>query len=207
MKRIFLFAFFFLSACSLPNSTESPGQFPAISPQDAADVIFHDSIVLTMDSELSRAQAVALRGDRIIAVGNDREVMAWQGDQTRLIDLGGRTLMPGFVDAHTHLLNDAGSFGMDLDSVQQLALENGITTIGSMYTTQEFLNEMRNYNAENKLPDPHQSLFDLQHQLRRYCWHLVEKHPSHTRTRRDIAHRRREDVCGWRLMQTPGAQL
>lgn len=151
MKRILLFAFFFLSACSLPNSTESPGQFPAISPQDAADVIFHDGIVLTMDSELSRAQAVALRGGRIIAVGNDREVMAWQGDQTRLIDLGGRTLMPGFVDAHTHLLNDAGSFGMDLDSVQQLALENGITTIGSMYTTQEFLNEMRNYNAENKL--------------------------------------------------------
>jgi predicted amidohydrolase YtcJ len=104
-----------------------------------------------MDNDLSVTQALAVKGDQIVAVGSDEDVMTWNGAQTQLIALDGRTVMPGFVDAHTHLLNDAGSFGMDLDGVQQLALENGITTIGSMFTSQDFLNEMRDYDAENKL--------------------------------------------------------
>lgn len=151
MKRIFLFALFLLSACNLPGSAAPTTTPPTVQPEEAADVIFHNGIVLTMDEGLSTAQAIAIRRDKILAVGSNEVIMALRGDHTLPVDLGGRTLMPGFVDAHTHLLNDAGSFGMDLDSVQQLALENGITTIGSMYTTQEFLNEMRNYSAEDKL--------------------------------------------------------
>jgi len=172
MKRILLAVLLlFLSACSIPgmgvSPTESIGQTnepeasvpaeqthepsPPSSGEKTADVIFYGGTVLTIDDKLSVAQALAVKGDQIVAVGSDQEVMAWNGDQTVMIALDGRTLMPGFVDPHTHLLNDAGQFGTDLDGIQQLALENGVTTIGDMFVTQDFLNEMRDYNAENKL--------------------------------------------------------
>jgi predicted amidohydrolase YtcJ len=165
MRRVLLAMVLLLSACRVPDAVGSPTEpgsstntpAPTVStgpthPTDqTADVIFHGGTVLTMDEELSVAQALAVKNDRIVAVGSDEEVLRWQGKGTVSIALDGQTLMPGFVDAHTHLLNDAGQFGMDLDSVQQLALENGITTLGGMYTTQEFLDQMRDYNAEDRL--------------------------------------------------------
>jgi len=160
MRRLFVVMFLLVSACSIPSAGENPTEpalpltaapVPTTPAEHTADIIFHGGNVLTMDNELSVAQALAVQGNQIVAVGSEEEVMTWNGEQTELIALDGRTLMPGFVDAHTHLLNDAGQFGTDLDGVQQLALENGITTIGDMFVTQDFLNEMQDYNAENKL--------------------------------------------------------
>ncbi|HSG44751.1 MAG TPA: amidohydrolase family protein, partial [Anaerolineales bacterium] len=124
---------------------------PTISVEHAADVIFHGGVVLTMDESLSVAQALAIKGDKIIAVGSDSDVFAFAGVETEMIALEGQTLMPGFVDAHTHILNDASHYGMDMDGIQQMALENGITTFANLFTSQDFLNEMRDYNTENKL--------------------------------------------------------
>lgn len=159
MRHIFLLALLFLSACSLPDSgtPSQPSMTQVVTPSptaaaaDSADVIFHNGIVLTMDEGLSNAQAIAVRGDKILAVGSNEEIMTLRSDHTRLVDLGGRTLMPGFVDAHSHLFNDAGTMGLNLDTAQQLALENGITTLGDMYAMPEFLNEMRDYNAAGRL--------------------------------------------------------
>ncbi|HKJ37621.1 MAG TPA: amidohydrolase family protein, partial [Anaerolineales bacterium] len=171
MRRLFLAVFLLLSACNFsdtgnvptvpplnPDSsvpTISAGEtgvpIPTISSEHTADVIFHGGNVLIMDEGLSVAQALAVKDDKIVAVGNDEDVLTWQGTLTTLIPLDGRTLMPGFVDAHTHLLNDAAHYGMDLDGLQQMALENGITTLANLFTSQDFLNEMRDYNAENKL--------------------------------------------------------
>ena len=58
--------------------------------------------VLTMDRARPTANAVAVTGGRITAVGNDREVAAFAGPRTRRVDLRGRTLVPGFGDAHCH---------------------------------------------------------------------------------------------------------
>ncbi|HSM70592.1 MAG TPA: amidohydrolase family protein [Anaerolineales bacterium] len=164
MKRAILSIVLLLSACTpsdagMPTQQPSPTQptsptatpAPTSSQEEAADVIFHGGVVLIMDERLSAGQALAVKGDKIIAVGTDDDVMALAGPQTQMIALDGRTLMPGFVDAHTHILNDAAHYGMDLDGLQQLALENGITTLANLFTTQDFLNEMRDYNAENKL--------------------------------------------------------
>jgi predicted amidohydrolase YtcJ len=107
----------------------------------AADTIFVNGTVLTMENDPAEVEALAIRGDTIVAVGSEAQVLSMRADGTRLVDLGGRTLLPGFVDTHTHLLNSEWTPG--LVEAQQAALESGITTLGEAYSTEEFLIEMR----------------------------------------------------------------
>lgn len=74
------------------------------SAQDMADTIYSGGPILTMDDSAPRAEAVAIRDGRIVAVGTSAEVEAYRGEQTRLFDLAGRTLLPGFVDSHGHVM-------------------------------------------------------------------------------------------------------
>lgn len=71
--------------------------------QDVADTIYTGGPVLTMDDSAPRAEALAVREGRIAAVGSLEAVMALRGESTRVIDLEGATLLPGFVDAHGHV--------------------------------------------------------------------------------------------------------
>jgi len=72
--------------------------------QGAADLIMLNGRIITL-SGLGRAQALAISGPRIAAVGRDEEIRALAGEGTRIIDLKGRTVLPGFIDAHTHLIS------------------------------------------------------------------------------------------------------
>lgn len=69
-----------------------------------ADVVLRGGKVVTMDAKRSVAQAVAVRDGRIEFVGSDAEAALRIGRSTKVIDLGGRMLMPGFIDAHLHSL-------------------------------------------------------------------------------------------------------
>jgi hypothetical protein len=80
----------------------------------SADLVVRNAKVWTVDSSAPTAQAVAVLGDRIVAVGSNSEVEAWQGSRTRVIDAAGRLLLPGFNDAHVHFV----SGGSQLDAVQ-----------------------------------------------------------------------------------------
>ena len=71
---------------------------------DPADTVLRHGKVLSMDAGLSTHQAVAVRGGKIVYVGSDAGVQALVGADTRVIDLAGRVLMPGFIDAHLHSL-------------------------------------------------------------------------------------------------------
>jgi len=75
-----------------PTHTEIPAAKPADHP---ADVIFYNGVVLTMDEEWSSAQALAINKNEIVSVGGEEEVRALVGSSTRMINLEGRTLMPG----------------------------------------------------------------------------------------------------------------
>ena len=70
--------------------------------QDRADAVIRDANVLTVDARFSRAQAVAIRGDRIVLVGTNREVEALIGQGTRVIEGKGLTVLPGLYDSHVH---------------------------------------------------------------------------------------------------------
>jgi predicted amidohydrolase YtcJ len=79
-----------------------------------ADLIITHANVWTVDEARPRAEAVAVFGERIIAVGSDAEVANLRGPDTKVIDAGGKLLLPGFNDAHVHFV----SGGAQLDSVQ-----------------------------------------------------------------------------------------
>src|SRR5262245_41685052 len=69
-----------------------------------ADVILVDAKVLTGESGRQTAEAVAVSGERIQAVGSNEAVRRLAGPKTRIIDLRGRTVIAGLIDAHVHLL-------------------------------------------------------------------------------------------------------
>lgn len=70
----------------------------------AADAIYVGGPILTINDAAPMAEAVAIRGGRILAVGSRAQVEATRGPGTRIVDLGGRALLPGFFDAHGHAL-------------------------------------------------------------------------------------------------------
>jgi predicted amidohydrolase YtcJ len=74
----------------------------------SADVILYNGKVFTSDTGHLWAQAVAVEGDRIQAVGGNAEVLGLAGPSTRLVDLAGRTVIPGLNDAHVHALVPQG---------------------------------------------------------------------------------------------------
>ncbi|MCU0759628.1 MAG: amidohydrolase [Steroidobacteraceae bacterium] len=76
----------------------------ALAQRGAADRIWTGGPVLTMNDAAMRAEAVATKGGRIVAVGSKADVMKLQGPKTTVVDLGGRAMLPGFVDAHGHVV-------------------------------------------------------------------------------------------------------
>ncbi len=72
-------------------------------PPEAADLVLRGGKVITVDSRNTIASAVAVRGNRIAAVGTDEEIFRWIGPRTEVVELSGRVLLPGFIDAHTHV--------------------------------------------------------------------------------------------------------
>ncbi|MDT8368872.1 MAG: amidohydrolase [Longimicrobiales bacterium] len=72
---------------------------------EAADLVLTDGRVVTVDAALPEAEAVAMRDGRIVAVGSSREIEAYVGDATEVIDLEGRLAIPGFIEGHGHYLS------------------------------------------------------------------------------------------------------
>jgi predicted amidohydrolase YtcJ len=109
---------------SLPGVAQSPA---AASTTPKADIIFVHANVYTgvpantQFSSILREEAIAVRGDRIQAVGKTSDLEKLKGPQTQVVDLGGRFVMPGFNDAHLHLA-DAGmtKLSVDLTGVKSL---------------------------------------------------------------------------------------
>lgn len=76
---------------------------PSAFAAEVADTIYSGGPILTIDDANPRVEAVAVKNGRIIAAGAAADVMKLKGDATQMIDLGGRTMLPGFVDPHGHV--------------------------------------------------------------------------------------------------------
>ncbi len=89
---------------------------------EKADYVFKNGAVYTMDPKAPKAEAVAVTGKEISYVGDNKGADAWVGDNTKVIDLKGRMLLPGFVESHIHPTLAIVASGADLpcDSVAEV---------------------------------------------------------------------------------------
>ncbi|WP_424964828.1 amidohydrolase [Dinoroseobacter sp. S375] len=78
------------------------------------DLILHNGRLTTLDPETPDATAIAIRDGRIAAVGRDADIMKLAADGTTVIDLGGKRVIPGLNDSHTHLIRGGLSYNMEL---------------------------------------------------------------------------------------------
>ncbi|HEX9725963.1 MAG TPA: amidohydrolase [Vicinamibacteria bacterium] len=85
---------------------------------DAPNLILHHGRIVTLDSGSSIAEAVAIEGDRIAAVGGNEDILTLAGTETEVLDLAGQTVVPGFADNHYHGIG--GGPGVDLASTRRL---------------------------------------------------------------------------------------
>ncbi len=83
---------------------------PAADAEPADMVLLHGKIY-TVNAKQSWAQAVAIRGEKIVAVGDDAEIEKLCGPATKVVDAGGKLVLPGFVDCHIHFLEGSVSLG------------------------------------------------------------------------------------------------
>ncbi|MCP4889373.1 MAG: amidohydrolase [Planctomycetaceae bacterium] len=106
-----------------------------------ADTIYHNGTIITVDDTLPKADAVAVLDGKILAVGEKQTVLQARGDATKLIDLQGRTMLPGFVDAHGHVMGG----GLQALSANLLAPPDGdVKDIASLQQT------LRDWIADNR---------------------------------------------------------
>jgi predicted amidohydrolase YtcJ len=93
------------------------------SPPDVQ--VWRNGTVLTMDAEGTVASAIVIEGDEIVAVGTDEDVARWAADADVTVDLGGRTVVPGFIEGHGHFPGAGlGAVGADLNSPPIGEVEN-----------------------------------------------------------------------------------
>jgi enamidase len=128
-----------------------------------ADLILVGAKVLTGDSNQPAAEAVALAGERIRAVGPSAEIRRLAGPRTRVVDLSGRTVIAGLIDAHVHLLNapeivDEPSLRnferTALPKVMTGLISHGITTVRSTSDPLPYIAQLRDRLERGQLVGP-----------------------------------------------------
>jgi predicted amidohydrolase YtcJ len=82
--------------------------------QTAPDLILSNGKIITVDERFTIAQAVAIQGDRIVAVGSNQQIAQLAGANTRRVDLMGKSVIPGLIDNHMHLLRAASTWVREL---------------------------------------------------------------------------------------------
>jgi predicted amidohydrolase YtcJ len=90
---------------------------PTLAPAQAPDAVLVNGKIVTVDVRFTIAQALAIRGQRIVKVGTTAEIEALKGPQTRTIDLAGRTVIPGLIDNHAHWVRAAEHDELRFDGV------------------------------------------------------------------------------------------
>lgn len=126
-----------IAGCSRPSGTEGESNM--------ADAIYFGGDILTMEGDTaSYAEAMAVRDGKIIFLGEMSKAMEMKGDSTEMKDLGGKTLLPGFLDAHSHYINS-------LSIANQLNLYPPPAGPGKDVET--IIEQLKGFKSENNIPD------------------------------------------------------
>ena len=99
--------------------------------EEKAELVLRHGRIYTMDAARSWAEAVAIHNGRFVYVGPDRDVQQWIGESTKIIELSGRFVLPGFIDSHVHPI----SAGIEMTQL----------SLGEMQTKEEILQAIQEY--------------------------------------------------------------
>lgn len=146
--------FLLLAACNLkstPPATSTQANVTSNPPAEPADIIFHNGTVITIETAQPTAQALAVRGNLIQAVGSEQEVMAYQGSDTVVIDLQGRALIPGFEDGHVHYTRNRWAAGHSIPEMLGEIASVGVTSITEMHSIDEYIQAMLDAEAHGQI--------------------------------------------------------
>lgn len=143
--------FIFLTACSstapltsnIKNDQQVFGKSVEVSPSEMADTIYFNGDIITMEDDRTPVEAIAIKGRKIAAVGTKDNIAKLQGPATKMIDLMGKTLMPGFVDGHSHIAEYMLMVGTpDLNS----------PPVGDVRSISDIVTKMKRYLANRVIP-------------------------------------------------------
>ena len=131
-----------------------------------ADMVVTGANIVTMDSAMPSAEALAVRGDRFLAVGSDEDILDLAGAGTTRIDGRGMTITPGFIDAHSHPLFAEEAVGVNvnlrrIDDVKAALAQKAANTVpghwvrGVMYDDTKFEDEraLNRHDIDDAVPD------------------------------------------------------
>ena len=140
---------------AIPAITDTPLASAAETetiPAHSPNVIFYNGIILTMDENRPRAQAIAIAGDRILAVGSNEEILTAKAPSTQVIDLQGQAVFPGFIDSHSHRIPQRYKWGFSTpEEAIQDALSQGWTGLDELYVDEGELDELRAVDARGQM--------------------------------------------------------
>lgn len=94
-----------------------------------ADLVIRNGKIVTLDAKRPAAQALAARGERIVAIGSDADTAKWIGPRTQVIDLHGMLAIPGFIEGHGHFTG-VGEFRMGLDLREARTWDDIVAQVG-----------------------------------------------------------------------------
>lgn len=103
----------------------------AMAMAQAPNFVFYNGKVVTLDPKSSIVSAIAVTGDSIVAVGDDATVRALAGPDTRSVDLGGRTVIPGLIDSHLHAIRAGVTHRSEVDWSTVKSLDEGLQKIAA----------------------------------------------------------------------------
>jgi predicted amidohydrolase YtcJ len=122
----------FLALCAMLALTRCA----STPPSEPADLVLRNGKVVTVDESRPNANAVAVRGGTIVAVGSDEEIEAYIGPDTEVLDLAGRLAIPGFIEGHGHFMG-LGNAKMILDLTKVKDWNEIVTMVGEAAKTAE----------------------------------------------------------------------
>ena len=129
--------FLFLSAMALASCIGHEADFArSLAVRSSADLVLINGKIVTVDKNFAIHQAVAIKDGHFVAVGSEREVRLWTGRATRVVNLRGRTVIPGLIDSHVHATVAGISWDAELHWEFTRSLADGLKQIAAAAKSQ-----------------------------------------------------------------------
>lgn len=124
-----------------PTQTQTSSTIAQVN--SGADTIYYNGAIVTMIADQDRVEAIAVKNGKILATGTKAKIMKLGDNNTKMVDLRGKCLMPGFIDPHSHVVMQSAKFAtVNLDP----------SPIGDITSIQDIQAKLRTYIKENNIP-------------------------------------------------------